>query len=79
MITTQAALRAEFWRTHRQFRKTVTRHQEFNGRTLESKTAVRDTVQNEYPTDVRVAWCDFVEATYRSGQITGALAERVSL
>lgn len=35
--------------------------------------------QNEYPTDVRVAWCDFVERMYRSGQISEALADRATL
>lgn len=35
--------------------------------------------QNEYPTDVRVAWCDFVERTYRAGQISEALADRATL
>lgn len=35
--------------------------------------------QNEYPTDVRVAWCDFVEHMYRDGQISEALAYRATL
>jgi len=35
--------------------------------------------QNEYTTDVRVAWCDFVERMYRAGQISEKLAERATL
>ena len=35
--------------------------------------------QNEYPTDVRVSWCDFVERMYRAGQISEALADRATL
>ena len=35
--------------------------------------------QNEYPTDVRVAWCDFVEYTRRNGDITEHLAYKVTL
>lgn len=35
--------------------------------------------QNEYQTDVRVAWCDFVERMYRAGQISEALADRATL
>jgi hypothetical protein len=35
--------------------------------------------QNDYPTDVRVAFVDFVDALCRDGQISEALAERVTL
>jgi len=35
--------------------------------------------QNEYPTDVRVAWCEFVDYMYRAGQISDALADRATL
>ena len=35
--------------------------------------------QNSYPTDIRVAWCVFVEQLQRSGEITEALAERATL
>jgi hypothetical protein len=35
--------------------------------------------QNNYPADVRAAWCEFVDALARDGQITEALADRVTL
>lgn len=35
--------------------------------------------QNEYPTDTRVAWCDYVESMRRDGQINNQLAERATL
>ena len=35
--------------------------------------------QNKYPTDVRVAWCDFVDDMYQSDQISKGLAERATL
>lgn len=79
MITTQKALRNEFWRTHPQFKRTVTRYQDFDKYTLKCTEKVRDTTQNEYKTDIRVAWCDFVEAMYQSGQISEALAQRATL
>ena len=35
--------------------------------------------QNELPADVRMAFCDFVETLARDGQISEALAQRVTL
>ena len=35
--------------------------------------------QNNYPTDIRVAWCDFVDDAYQSDQISKGLAERAAL
>lgn len=35
--------------------------------------------QNDCPTDIRLAWCDFVEHMHRSGQISDALANRATL
>ena len=35
--------------------------------------------QNDYPTDVRVAFVDYVDHLERSGEITEALAARVTL
>ncbi len=61
MITTQKALRNEFWYRHPQYKR------------------VSGWKQNNYQTDIRVAWCDFVDATYRSGQISEALAQRATL
>lgn len=35
--------------------------------------------QNAYPADTRLAWCDYVEAMRRDGQITNTLAQRATL
>lgn len=35
--------------------------------------------QNEYPTDVRVAFVDYVDSLERSGEITEKLASRATL
>ncbi len=35
--------------------------------------------QNEYPVDVRMDWCDYVDMLSRDGQISEALASRVTL
>ena len=35
--------------------------------------------QNDYPTDTRCAWVDFVDGMNRAGEISDALAERAAL
>ena len=35
--------------------------------------------QNDYPTDTRVAWCDFVDHMQSEGQIPETLAQRATL
>lgn len=35
--------------------------------------------QNQYPADIRMAWCDFVESIRRNGDISEALADRATL
>lgn len=35
--------------------------------------------QNDYPADVRMLFCDFVEDLARDGDITESLAQRVTL
>lgn len=37
------------------------------------------TKQNDYNATIRSAWCDFVEHTRRSGDISERLAERATL
>ena len=37
------------------------------------------TKQNDYPADIRMAWCDFVESCRRNGDISEALANRATL
>ena len=61
MITTQKALRNEFWYQHPQ-------HKRVSGWT-----------QNDYKTDVRVAWCEWIDDMYQSDQISKGLVERAAL
>lgn len=35
--------------------------------------------QNQYPTSIRIAFCDYVEYLYRNGAISDKLAERATL
>ena len=70
MFTTQRQIIGAFWREFPQFRKTVVPLG--NG-------LYRERTQNEYPCDVRCAFVDFVDALQKSGQISAALAERVTL
>jgi len=70
MITTQKDLRLAFWRAHPSLGQRMT---------AVGKGLYRPSVQNEYPADTRVAWCGFVEAMTRDGQISEALAERATL
>lgn len=35
--------------------------------------------QNDYPTIVRVTWCDFIECMRRNGEISDSLANRATL
>jgi hypothetical protein len=61
MITTQKALRNEFWYQHPQFKR------------------VPGWKQNDYKTDVRVAWCEWIDDMYQSDQISKGLVERATL
>ena len=74
MITTQKQLRAAFWQAHPQFKRGVKRIGTKDGRAIYAAKT-----QNDYPADVRMAWCDFVESTRRAGDITENLAERATL
>lgn len=72
-ITTQSDLRAEFWRRHPQHKpQGITEH-------TSAHTKWRPKRQNEYPTDVRVAWVDFVDWCARSHWISNELARRATL
>lgn len=61
MITTQKALRNEFWYRHPQYKR------------------VSGWKQNDYPTDIRIAWCEFIDNLYQSDQISKGLVERATL
>ena len=39
----------------------------------------RGATQNDYKTDIRVTWCDFIEAARSNGEITDRVAERATL
>ena len=60
-VTTQAGLRAEFWRMYSEFKE---------------RKGAR---QNDYSSDVRQAWVDFVDTAAREGDISDALAARATL
>ncbi len=61
MITTQKALRNEFWCQHPQYKR------------------VSGWKQNNYHTDIRIAWCEFIDNLYQSDQISKGLVERATL
>ena len=63
MITTQKTVRTEFWHQHQ--------HPQFE--------RVSGWTQNKYDTDIRMAFCNFVESLSRSEQISQDLALRVTL
>lgn len=69
-IRTQRHLREAFWRQPTRYvREWV----------AEPGKRLRPLTQNEYPTDVRCAWVDFVDSCARDGRITEALAQRATL
>ena len=70
MITTQKQLRSAFWEAHPQFKRIRTK--DWHGVSV-PKT------QNDYPADVRMAWCDFVERMWVSGEISPDLVARATL
>lgn len=74
MITTQKELRAAFWEYHPEFKKTVKKVGQQGGRAL-----YVEKTQNDYPADVRMAWCDFIDHMAREGQINRGLAQRATL
>jgi hypothetical protein len=64
-ITTQKALRAAFWRDNPGLSRRMIPAYSGKGRM--------------YCTDIRVAWCDYVESQARAGVISEALADRATL
>jgi hypothetical protein len=65
MLTTQKQIRALFWEAFPDL----------------SRRKITDyTGEGEmYPTDTRCAFCDFLDALHRDGQISDALADRATL
>jgi len=62
-MKTQKEVRAAFWLQHPQFKN-------------EFRTRKR---QNDYTTDVRLTFCDFVESLRRNEEISSTLAKNVTL
>lgn len=67
MLTTQKAVRAAFWEAL-QYHRELADYKRKSGYT-----------QNQYPDDVRMAFCDFVDMLERNGDIGETLAQRVTL
>ena len=64
-FTTQKDLRADFWATHPELdRRTV---KDYSGKGRMHKT------------DARCAWCDYIDAQQKHGNISEALADRATL
>jgi len=74
-MTTQKQIRAAFWRAFPQFRQRMIPA----GRSRTGRLLYRPAAQNDYPATVRCTFVDFVDSLARSGQISDALAERVTL
>lgn len=68
-ITTQAELRRAFWRNNPGLQRRYV-----NG---PRRPAIAP--QNYQPCDTRVAFCDYVDALQKSGEISEPLAERATL
>ncbi len=62
-MTTQASVRDSFWNIYTQFQG------DYRSRKR----------QNDYKADIRMAFVDFVDDLQKSGQISEALASRVTL
>jgi len=67
MLTNQKQVRAAFWEAHPSFD-----HQA-------REAGIRSKRQNEHCATVRCAFVDFVDMLHRDGQISDALANRVTL
>ena len=65
MMTTQKQVRASFWEAHPDLPRRKIRNYSGNG--------------TMYPTDTRVAFVDYVDFLSKDGQISQALAQRVTL
>jgi hypothetical protein len=62
-MITQSEIRASFWEAHPEFKS-------------EFKKSKR---QNDYRTDIRCAFVDYVDYLRKDGQISDSLANRVTL
>ncbi len=69
-MTTQAQIREDFWINHPQFKKGYKKNKSGN---YVPKT------QNDYRTNIRVTFCDYLEYLRCSGIISEKLAYRATL
>jgi hypothetical protein len=67
--TTQRQVRAAFWQSTGLRRPLIATR----------PGLYRYATHNECPADVRAAFCDFVDHMHRTGEISDALADRVTL
>ena len=74
-ITTQREVQAAFFASHPK----CPRRWESGKLTRDGKKTRRPAEHNEYPADTRVAFCDYVDSLQKSGVISEALAQRVTL
>jgi hypothetical protein len=66
-ITTQKAIRAQFWASH----PALENHAR--------KWGIKTAPQNRHNTDTRTAFCDYVDFLAKSGMISEKLASRATL
>lgn len=69
MITTQKEVRKQFWQEL----------QSANPNGGRCYGPIGHYSHNNYPTDIRVWFCDFIDRLQRSGDISEALAQRATL
>ncbi len=68
-MTTQKQIRAAFWKEQ----------QAANPNSGRCYGPISRYSHNDYRTDTRVAFCDFIDSLHRSGTISDALAHRATL
>lgn len=72
MLTTQRQVRAAFWDAYR--------NGEFRGLNVTPKRITNYSGNGKmHNTDTRVAFCDFVDALNKAGELAEGLVERVTL
>lgn len=80
MLTTQAAVRAAFWRDLDAMGAPMSPGDKLRQeRFADNACYQKGKRQNDYPVDVRMAFGDYVDMLARSGVISEALAWRVTL
>ena len=83
-FTTQAQVRAAFWDNLATMAAPMRELTTPGGQSRQHRFAddmlqYKGRRQNKCPAGLRMAWCDYVEMLSRSGEISQALAQRVTL